>query len=94
MIEGSAIRIQNGEKINVQKGDFWCSPGGIEHGVVGGPANNAMFNATRTAPEITLLNVNFFAILDTNCASFNHDAPLFLWVAMDCANGIGGDANN
>ena len=37
MIEGSAIRIQDGEEIHVQKGDFWCSPSGIEHGVIGGP---------------------------------------------------------
>jgi quercetin dioxygenase-like cupin family protein len=37
MIDGSAIRIQDGEEIHVQKGDFWCSPGGIEHGVIGGP---------------------------------------------------------
>ena len=38
MLEGSAIRIQDGEKIPVQKGDFWLSPGGIEHGVIGGPS--------------------------------------------------------
>ena len=37
MLEGSATRIQNGEKIHVQKGDFWRSPGSIEHGVIGGP---------------------------------------------------------
>ena len=37
MIEGSAIRIQDDEKIPVKKGDFWVSPGGIEHGVIGGP---------------------------------------------------------
>ena len=37
IIDGSAIRIQDGEEIHVQKGDFWCSPGGIEHGVIGGP---------------------------------------------------------
>jgi quercetin dioxygenase-like cupin family protein len=37
MIEGSAIRIQDGEEIVVGKGDFWCSPGGIEHGIIGGP---------------------------------------------------------
>ena len=29
MLEGSAIRIQDGEEISVKKGDFWCSPGGI-----------------------------------------------------------------
>jgi quercetin dioxygenase-like cupin family protein len=37
MIEGSAIRIQDGEEIPVKKGDFWVSPGGVEHGVIGGP---------------------------------------------------------
>ena len=37
MLEGSAVRIQGGEEIPVKKGDFWCSPGNIEHGVIGGP---------------------------------------------------------
>ncbi len=37
MLEGSATRIQDGEEIPVQKGDFWCSPGGVEHGIIGGP---------------------------------------------------------
>ena len=37
MLEGSAIRIQDGEEISVKKGDFWCSPGDMDHGVVGGP---------------------------------------------------------
>ena len=37
MLEGSAVRIQDGEEIKVKKGDFWVSPGGIEHGVIGGP---------------------------------------------------------
>ena len=37
MLEGSAVRIQDGEEIEVKKGDFWVSPGGIEHGVIGGP---------------------------------------------------------
>ncbi len=37
MLEGSAVRIQDGEEIPVQKGDFWCSPGGVEHGIIGGP---------------------------------------------------------
>lgn len=36
MIEGSAIRIQDGEEIAVEKGDFWCSPSDIEHGIRGG----------------------------------------------------------
>ena len=37
MIEGSAIRIQDDEEIAVEKDDFWCSPGGIDHGIIGGP---------------------------------------------------------
>ena len=37
MLEGTAVRIQDGEEITVHKGDFWCSPGNVEHGVIGGP---------------------------------------------------------
>ena len=37
MLEGSAVRIQDGEEIPVKKGDFWCSPSNIKHGVIGGP---------------------------------------------------------
>ena len=37
LLEGSATRIQNGEEILVQRGDFWRTPGGIKHGVIGGP---------------------------------------------------------
>lgn len=36
MIEGSGIRIQGGEKIEIKKGDFWLTPGNIEHGVIAG----------------------------------------------------------
>lgn len=37
LISGSAIRIQDGEEIEVGPGDFWCSPGHVEHGIIGGP---------------------------------------------------------
>ena len=37
MLEGSAIRLQGGEEIAVKKGDFWRTPGGVEHSVIGGP---------------------------------------------------------
>ena len=37
LIEGSAIRIHNGEEIAVAKGDFWVAPGNSEHGIIGGP---------------------------------------------------------
>ena len=37
LIEGSGVRIQGDEKIPIKKGDFWQTPGGIEHGIIGGP---------------------------------------------------------
>ena len=37
LIEGSGIRIQDGEEIKIKQGDFWQTPGGIGHGIIGGP---------------------------------------------------------
>ena len=37
LIEGSGIRIQDGEEIIINKGDFWQTPGGVDHGIIGGP---------------------------------------------------------
>ena len=37
LLEGSAVRIQGGEEISVTKGDFWRTPGGIEHTMRAGP---------------------------------------------------------
>ncbi|MDA0763381.1 MAG: cupin domain-containing protein [Proteobacteria bacterium] len=37
LIEGSGIRIQAGEEIPIKKGDFWQTPGGVDHGIIGGP---------------------------------------------------------
>ena len=37
LLEGSAIRIQDGEDQPVKKGDFCRTPGNIEHGIVAGP---------------------------------------------------------
>ncbi len=37
LIAGSATRIQDEEHIAVSAGDFWCSPGHVEHGIIGGP---------------------------------------------------------
>ena len=36
VIEGSAIRIQDGEHIQVEKGSFWRTPGNVEHSVIAG----------------------------------------------------------
>ena len=36
-LEGSGVRIQDGVEVTFQAGDFWCTPGGVEHGIrVGG----------------------------------------------------------
>ena len=36
MLEGSGVRIQNGERIEIKKGDFWLTPGNIDHGIEAG----------------------------------------------------------
>ena len=33
LLEGSLVRIQGGEEIAMTAGDFWCTPGGVEHSV-------------------------------------------------------------
>ncbi len=38
LLEGSCTRIQDGEQVECVVGDFWCSPGGSVHGIIGGPA--------------------------------------------------------
>ena len=38
LLEGSAVRIQGGEEVAVEAGDFWLTPGGVPHGVRAGPA--------------------------------------------------------
>lgn len=37
LLEGSAVRIQGGEEIQVRKGDFWRTPGGVPHTMRAGP---------------------------------------------------------
>ena len=37
LLEGSGIRIQGNEQIEIKKGDFWQTPGGVEHGIIGEP---------------------------------------------------------
>ncbi len=33
LLEGSCVRIQGGEEVAMKAGDFWCTPGGVEHSV-------------------------------------------------------------
>lgn len=33
VLEGECVRIQGGEAVAVKAGDFWCTPGGVEHRV-------------------------------------------------------------
>jgi len=37
LLSGSATRIQGGEAVAVGPGDFWVTPGGIEHHIIAGP---------------------------------------------------------
>lgn len=36
-VRGSGLRWQDGEEIEVRAGDFWRTPGGVEHGFTAGP---------------------------------------------------------
>ena len=38
LLEGELVRIQGGEEAAVNAGDFWCTPGGVEHSVRTGDA--------------------------------------------------------
>jgi quercetin dioxygenase-like cupin family protein len=33
LLEGECVRIQGGEEVHVRAGDFWRTPGGVEHSV-------------------------------------------------------------
>ncbi|MFP6731434.1 MAG: cupin domain-containing protein [Alphaproteobacteria bacterium] len=33
LLEGSLVRIQGGVEVAMTAGDFWCTPGGVEHSV-------------------------------------------------------------
>lgn len=35
-LEGDCVRIQDGEEVPVKAGDFWCTPGGVPHGIRAG----------------------------------------------------------
>jgi quercetin dioxygenase-like cupin family protein len=37
-IEGECIRVQDGEEYHAQAGDFWHTPGGVEHAIRTGDA--------------------------------------------------------
>lgn len=37
LLKGSGVRIQAGREHPVKEGDFWCTPGGVEHGLIAGP---------------------------------------------------------
>lgn len=37
LLEGSGVRTQDGEDIPVKAGDFWRTPGGVDHSFRGGP---------------------------------------------------------
>ena len=37
MLEGSVVRVQDGEEFQASAGDFWRTPGGVPHTVRAGP---------------------------------------------------------
>ncbi|MCG6890364.1 MAG: cupin domain-containing protein [Gammaproteobacteria bacterium] len=43
-VRGSGIRIQAGEEVPVGAGDFWRTPGNVEHGFSAGPEGAVIFD--------------------------------------------------
>ena len=43
-VRGSGIRIQAGEEIPVSAGDFWRTPGNVEHGFSAGPEGALVYD--------------------------------------------------
>jgi quercetin dioxygenase-like cupin family protein len=33
LLHGECVRMQGGEEVHAKAGDFWCTPGGVLHGV-------------------------------------------------------------
>ena len=38
LLEGSAVRVQGGEEVAVETGDFWRTPGNVPHTIKAGPS--------------------------------------------------------
>jgi quercetin dioxygenase-like cupin family protein len=43
-IQGSGLRWQGGDEVAVKAGDFWRTPGGIEHGFTAGPDGAVIYD--------------------------------------------------
>ncbi len=37
MLSGDGVRIQGDKEVDVKVGDFWCTPGGVQHAFRAGP---------------------------------------------------------
>jgi len=44
LLKGSGTRTQGGEEIEVRQGDFWCTPGHVEHTFQAGPDGATVFD--------------------------------------------------
>jgi len=44
LLKGSGIRTQGGEEIEVKQGDFWCTPGHVEHTFQAGPDGATVYD--------------------------------------------------
>lgn len=44
LLKGSGTRTQDGEEIEVRQGDFWCTPGHVEHTFQAGPDGATVYD--------------------------------------------------
>jgi quercetin dioxygenase-like cupin family protein len=47
LLEGSAVRVQDGQEIPVKKGDFWRTPGNVPHTMRAGPEGARVLDVFR-----------------------------------------------
>ncbi|MEM9682794.1 MAG: cupin domain-containing protein [Pseudomonadota bacterium] len=53
-IEGEGVRIQEGTEVPFKAGDFWCTPGGVDHGIRVGEAGATVIDVfSPPRPEYT-----------------------------------------
>jgi len=60
-IRGSGVRWQDGEEFEVSAGDFWRTPGGIEHGFSAGPDGAVIYDVFAPPRAEYLLGGSGFA---------------------------------
>ena len=64
LLEGSLTRVQDGEEVEARAGDFWRTPGGVEHTVRAGPDGALVLDIFAPPREVYLEPGEGFGMAD------------------------------